>query len=156
MYGLQLDFINKVLDSYFGSTLPNKTKKSIWLGFGLKLQGATENIDDFDEVFTGENESGYKRARVTFGQANDNLMVNTNTVIFPTAIDDWTKDTRKIESVGIFDTDKYYYDESESSLLDKALIKPLVVLKLPMPIEIKKGETAMLEPGVVVMNLSDM
>jgi hypothetical protein len=148
MYGLNTHFIENILNQYFGNTKPNKTKKNIYVGLGLALQGATQNLYDFDEVSVDvENTLNYKRCRVSFSEAFDGVMTNNNTIIFPTANEDWTTDTRKIQSVGIFDTDKF--NEGEN------LIKPLVILQLPCLIEIKAGETAMFDPSTIVLNLSD-
>ena len=148
MYGLNTHFIENILNEYFGNTIPNKSKKDIRVGLGLALQGATENLYDFDEVSTDpDNTLGYKRSKVAFSAANNGMMLNTSSVMFSTAIEDWTTPTRKIQSVGIFNTDKYYENGE--------LIKPLVILQLPSSIEVKAGETVIFDSSAIVLNLSD-
>lgn len=152
MYGLNEHFVEYILKAYFGGIRPDKTKKDVYLGLGLRLQGATQNLYDFDEVSTDpENTLNYKRVRIAFSDAENGTMMNTSMVIMPTANEDWTLPTRKIQSVGIFNTDAYYDGEDTT----KTLIKPLIILQLPTPVEIKAGETATFDPGVIILNLSD-
>lgn len=160
MYGLQSYMINKLLKIYFGQGKPNVVKNKLWLGLGLTRTGASQNTEDFDEVSTDiNNEKNYKRIRVSFSQAIDGTCFNTNTVMFSTASEDWTTDVRKIESVGIFDTDKFFSDENESESesreneTDEHLIKPLFVWRLSNPAELKKGETIIIDPSLIVINL---
>ena len=94
-----------------------------------------------------KNDLNYKRARIAFSPASEGMMINTSSVIFNTASKDWTVD-RKIQYVGIFDTDKYYDEKGN-------LIQPNVILALPNPVEVKAGETVIFDPSTIVLNLSD-
>ncbi len=102
----------------------------------------------FEKIITEvENKLNYSRCRVAFSEAVNGMMLNTNTIIFPTASEDWSTDTRKIQSVGIFNTNEFFKDDE--------LVKPLVILQLPGLIDIRAGETAMFDPSTIVLNLSD-
>lgn len=148
-YGLQVDFMNKLLREYFGFEVPNFTQREIYVGLGLTQFGATVNMDDFDEVFGGRPLGNYKRARAIFNRALDNVIQNENEIVFSTATEDWTDASRKIEMLGIFDT-LDYEDENHN------LIKPLVVLRMPRFETALKGETIILSPGAIELSLSDI
>ena len=111
-------------------------------------EGSNVNIESFDEVFTGRPLAGYERARAVFGTPENGLIVNANDVVFPSAIEDWAV-VKPVTMLGIFDTQEY-----EDA--DKNLIKPLIVLALPQPVTIAKGEVVMLPKGVVRLGLSDI
>lgn len=148
MYGLNTHFIEDILNKYFGNEYPSKDKKDIRIGLGLALQGATQNLYDFDEVSTdSKNTLGYSRAKVAFSSADNGMMFNTTSVMFSTAVEDWTLPERKIQSVGIFNTKDYYKDGE--------LVKPLIILELPSQVEVKAGETVVFDPSTIVLNLSD-
>jgi len=142
IYGLQIDFMNKLLKEYFGGT-PDLNQKELFLGLGLTQVGAKVNTDDFDEVFDGRPLGNYQRARIIFGKANDGYISNVNEVVFNTASEDWTVTGKYVEMVGIFDT------------MDYENIKPLIVLRLPNSEEVLKGETCVFGTNTIQLSLSD-
>ncbi len=149
MYGLSKEFISKILTEYFGIAHPNKDKKNIYVGLGLTLEGATQNLYEFNEVSTDkDNTLNYKRSRIIFNEAIDGVMFNTNSIMFSTASEDWTTEKRKIQSVGIFQTKEFFNEKQE-------LIQPAVILQLPSPIAVNAGETVVFDPQTVVLKLSD-
>lgn len=143
IYGLQIDFMNKLLEEYFGGELPDLEQKELFLGLGLTQVGARANTEDFDEVFAGRPLGNYQRARIIFGRAVDGNMTNASEVVFNTASEDWTDAGKYVEMVGIFDT------------LDYENVKPLIVLRLPRSETVLKGETCIFNPGTIQLSLSD-
>lgn len=143
IYGLQVDFMNKLLKDYFGGDLPDLIQKELFLGLGLTQIGARATIDEFDEVFGGRPLGNYQRARIIFNKAADCYISNVSEVVFNTASEDWTEAEKYIEMVGIFDTQEY-----ENS-------KPLVVLRLPKSETVLKGETCIFGPNTIQLSLSD-
>lgn len=144
VYGLQEDFINTLLNEYFSNIKSELDKSEYYLGLGLTQQGASINMEGFDEVFGGKPLANYKRARIIFGRADNGSIQNENEIIFQTASEDWTEVNRKIEMVGIFNT------------LEENNTKPLIVLQLPYLETILKGETLLLAPGAIKLSLSDI
>lgn len=142
VYGLQIDFMNKLLKEYFGG-MPDLNQKELFLGLGLTQTGAKVNTDDFDEVFGGRPLGNYQRARVIFGKAADGYIKNANEVVFNTATENWTDADHLVEMIGVFDTMEF--DDT----------KPLVVLRMPASEEVLKGETCVFREGSVVLSLSD-
>jgi len=142
IYGLQIDFMNKLLKEYFGGT-PDLTQKELFLGLGLTQVGAKVNTDDFDEVFGGRPLGNYQRARIIFGKAKDGYITNANEVVFNTASEDWTDSEKSVEMIGIFDTMNYEN------------VKPLIVLRMPESESVLKGETCVFSVGSVTLSLSD-
>ena len=131
IYGLQVDFTNKILSEYFGSNTPDLNEKIIFVGLGLNQEAAHANTEDFTEVFDGRPLRNYNRARVVFGNVENNVIYNINEIIFNTASEDWTTNGKSIEMIGLFNT-QAYTDESQ-------IIKPLVVLRLQENLTILKG-----------------
>lgn len=150
VFGLQVDFMNSLLNQYFGFTEPNSIEKEIYIGLGLTQLGASINIESFDEVFSGRPLGNYKRARCIFGRAENEVIKNIEEVVFTTASEDWTDGTHKIEMLGIFDTLDYENEETGE------LIKPLIVLSLPRSETVLKGETIVLAPEAIQLSLSDI
>ena len=148
IYGLQVDFMNKILRQYFGLEKPDLSQKEIYVGLGLGQQGAQVNTSDFTEVFGGRPLGNYRRARAIFDTPVDCIIENENEIVFNTPTENWT-DTFKIEMVGLFDT-LDYQDEHGN------LVKPLVVLKLPESQTALKGETLILAPGAIKLSLTDL
>lgn len=149
VYGLQTEFLNKVLTEYFGVRKPDiKPLNQIYVGLGLEQQGSNINTEDFNELFDGKPIGNYKRARVVFGEASEGVAVNHSDVVFSTASEDWTTDL-KISMIGLFENP---YADSESSEKEK----PLVVLKLPQKETILAGETLILAAEAVRLALSDL
>ena len=144
VYGLQIDFMNKLLMEYFGGK-PDLSQKELFIGLGLTQIGARVNTDDFDEVFGGRPLGNYQRARVIFGKAADGYILNANEIVFNTASEDWTDSNaqRYVEMIGIFNTMEYEN------------IKPLIVLRLPKSEEVLKGETCVFGTGTIQLSLSD-
>lgn len=143
IYGLQIDFMNKLLKDYFGGELPDLEQKELFLGLGLTQIGARANTDDFDEVFNGRPLGNYQRSRVIFNRAVDGYMSNASEVVFNTASEDWTEAGKYIEMIGIFDT------------LDYENSKPLVVLRLPKSETVLRGETCIFGPNTIQLSLTD-
>lgn len=143
IYGLQIDFMNKLLKEYFGGELPDLERKELFLGLGLTQIGARANTEDFDEVFSGRPLGNYQRSRIIFGRAVDGYMTNASEVVFNTASEDWTEAGKFIEMVGIFDTLEY-----ENT-------KPLIVLRLPKSESVLKGETCIFGPNTIQLSLTD-
>lgn len=148
IYGLQVDFTNKILSEYFGLNTPDLNEKIIFVGLGLNQEAAHANTEDFTEVFDGRPLGNYNRARVVFGNVENNVIYNINEIIFNTASEDWTINGKSIEMIGLFNT-QAYTDESQ-------VIKPLVVLRLPENLTVLKGETIILEPGAIQLSLTDI
>ncbi len=71
IYGLQVDFMNTLLNEYFGGKLPNLESNEIYLGLGFSQEGSRANMEDFDEVFDGRPLGNYHRASIIFGKAVD-------------------------------------------------------------------------------------
>ena len=142
IYGLQVDFMNKLLKEYFGGN-PDLTQKELFLGLGLTQEGAKVNTEDFDEVFNGRPLGNYQRARIIFGKASDGYIKNANEVLFNTATENWTDSEHLIDMVGIFDTMNY-----ENA-------KPLIVLRMPASEEVLKGETCIFKEDSIVLSLTD-
>lgn len=149
-YGLQTNFMNKLLKEYFGLESPDISQKEIYIGLGLSQQGAHTNTDDFTEVFSGRPLGNYKRARAIFGKAEDCVIFNVNEVYFPTASEDWTDNKFKVDMIGVFDTLDY------EDPLTKELVKPLIVLRLPRSETVLKGETIILAPEAIQLSLTDL
>lgn len=149
VYGLQVDFMNKLLREYFGLESPTLRDNEIYLGLGLTQFGAQVNTEDFTEVFAGRPLGNYKRARAIFNKAQDGMIYNENEIVFNTPSEDWTDASKKIEMLGIFDTLDY---EDEN----KQLVKPLVVLRLPNPETALRGETLILAPSAIKLSLTDL
>jgi len=143
IYGLQTDFMNKLLKEYFCGEVPNLEQKELFLGLGLTQIGARANTEDFDEVFGGRPLGNYQRARIIFGKAVDGNISNISEVVFNTASEDWTEANKYIEMIGIFDTMDY-----ENS-------KPLIVLRLPKSETVLKGETCIFNPETIQLCLTD-
>ena len=143
IYGLQIDFMNKLLKDYFGGELPDLERKELFLGLGLTQIGARANTEDFDEVFSGRPLGNYQRSRIIFGRAVDGYMTNASEVVFNTASEDWTEAGKFIEMVGIFDT------------LEYENVKPLIVLRLPRSESVLKGETCIFAPNTIQLSLTD-
>ena len=143
IYGLQTDFMNKLLNEYFGNELPDLEQKELFLGLGLTQTGARANTEDFDEVFEGHPLGNYQRARIIFGTAADGYISNISEVVFNTASEDWTEAGKYVDMIGIFDTMDY-----ENS-------KPLIVLRLPRSETVLKGETCIFNAGTIQLSLSD-
>lgn len=150
IYGLQVDFANRLLSEYFGLNKPNTKEKIIFVGLGMTQEAAHANTEDFTEVNGGKPLGNYNRARVVFGNVENNVIYNINEIIFNTASEDWTPKGKAIEMIGLFDT--YLYD-TEDETVD---VKPLVVLRLPESLTINKGETVILEPGSIQLSLTDI
>ena len=149
VFGLQIDFMNRLLKDYFGINNPTFNQNEIYIGLGLTQRGSQVNTEDFTEIFDGKPLGNYKRARAIFHKAIDNCILNENQIVFNTASEDWTTGTSLIERIGIFDT--LDYEDSDGNL-----IKPLVVLELPVAEAVLKGETLLLAPGAIQLNLSDI
>ena len=143
IYGLQIDFMNKLLKDYFGGELPDLERKELFLVLGLTQIGARANTEDFDEVFGGRPLGNYQRSRIIFGRAVDGYMTNASEVVFNTASEDWTEAGKYIEMVGIFDT------------LEYENVKPLIVLRLPRSESVLKGETCIFGPNTIQLSLTD-
>ena len=144
IYGLQTDYMNTILKTYFGLEKPTLTNKSIYVGLGLTQEGAMINTECFTEVFDGKPIGNYRRARAVFGEAVNGVISNLNEISFNTAGEDWTE----VCMVGIFDR-LDYQDE------DGNMIEPLIVLKLPDSITVKAGETIFLTAGSLNLTLTD-
>lgn len=149
IYGLQVDFMNKLLREYFGLENPTLKENEIYVGLGLTQFGAHINTEDFTEVFDGRPLGNYKRARAIFCRAEDTVIYNENEILFNTPTENWTDASRQIEMIGIFDRLDYEHENGE-------LVKPLIVLKLPNPETALKGETLMLTPGAIKLSLTDI
>ena len=119
VFGLQVDFTDDLLKQYFGMKQPNIIAKQIYIGLGLTQEGAQQNLEDFNEVFSGKPLGNYTRARVIFGKAHNNQISNISEVAFQTASEDWTTPKCLVEMLGLFDTMEYMDAET------KQLIKPL-------------------------------
>lgn len=149
IYGLQEDFVNRLLNKYFGRESIDLTKKTLYVGLGVTQQGALVNLPDFSEVFGGRNIGNYKRAEVIFGTAEDCRISNISEIMFDPAEEDWTGANEKIERIGIFDT--VDYEDSET----KELIKPLVILRLATPGSVLRGESVMFAANSIELSLTD-
>lgn len=143
IYGLQVDFMNKLLNEYFGGKLPNLESNEIYLGLGFSQEGSRANMEDFDEVFDGRPLGNYQRARIIFGKAIDGYISNANEVVFNTASEDWTVNGKTIDMIGIFDS------------MDYEVNKPLIVLQLPQAETILKGETCVFGINTIQLSLTD-
>lgn len=149
VYGLQTDFINSLLSQYFGLETPNIENKIIYIGLGLAQEGALANTEDFTEIFDGRPLGNYKRARVIFGNVENNTIRNLNEVAFNTATEDWTTN-KKIAMIGIFDTPEYMEEDEVTE------VKPLIVLRLPEQMTLLKGETVIMPINSIQLTLSDI
>ena len=148
IYGLQTNYMNKILMTYFGSEKPVLKNKYAYVGLGLAQEGALINTECFTEVFDGKPLGNYRRARAVFGEAVDGIISNLNEISFNTAGEDWTPAQQPVVMVGIFDT-LDYQDE------DGNMVEPLIVLKLPDEVTIKAGETIFLTAGSLNLTLTD-
>lgn len=148
IYGLQTNYMNTLLKRYFGLDKPVESNKNIYVGLGLEQEGATVNIECFNEVFDGKPLGNYRRARAVFGDAVNGVIHNLNEISFTTASEDWTEDKKLINMVGIFDTIEYEDENGDP-------VEPLIVLKLPDSITVKKGETIFLTAGSLNLTLTD-
>ena len=148
-FGLQNDFLDKVLKEYFGLSTPDLNGNDIYVGLGLTQHGNSTNTTDFVEVFGGKPLGNYKRARIIFNRASDGYTTNANEVVFNTASEDWTTDTDKVEMVGLFNTKEYEDEEGNT-------IKPWVVLKLEESTSVLTGETLVVSKNSLRLNLSDL
>ena len=149
VYGLQVDFMNKLLKEYFGLENPTLRDNEIYVGLGLTQFGAHINTEDFTEVFEGRPLGNYKRARAIFGKAENEIISNENEIVFNTPSENWTDTSRQIEMIGLFDRLDYEDENHE-------LVKPLVVLRLPNPETALRGETLTLAPGAIKLSLTDI
>ena len=147
IYGLQTDFMNSLLKQYFGLSDVCLDRQEIYVGLGLAQEGGTLNTESFDEVFAGRPLAGYERARVVFGSPVDGTITNVNEVVFNGPVEAWAT-TKPVTMIGLFNTDAYE-DEIGNT------IKPWIVLALPQPVTIAKGEIIILAPGVIRLGLSD-
>lgn len=150
IYGLQIEYMNKILKQYFGLNNPEYIDKELFLGLGLTQHGAMINLPDFSEVFGGRPLGNYRRARIIFSCAEDGRLHNINEIVFNTAQEDWTESNEKIEMVGIFDTIEYENTET------KEIVKPIAVFRLARFESVLKGETVIFEPGTIELSLSDL
>lgn len=150
IYGLQPEYKDNLLKQYFGISKPDLSEKEMFLGLGLTQQGAQENMEDFNEVFSGKPLGNYMRARVIFGKAQGNEIKNINEIVFTTATEDWTSSKEVVEMLGIFDTMKYVNFETNE------LIKPIVVLPLKNFLTVEKGETIILSTNSITLSLTDI
>jgi len=148
IYGLQTNYMNKILKTYFGSEKPELVNKYAYVGLGLTQDGALINTECFSEVFDGKPVGNYRRARAVFGEAVDGQISNLNEIVFNTAGEDWTEASKTVCMVGIFDTLDYQDEEGN-------MVEPLIVLKLPDSITIKEGETIFLTAGSLNLTLTD-
>lgn len=148
IYGLQTNYMNKILKTYFGLEKPVLKSKYTYIGLGLAQEGALVNAECFTEVFDGKPLGNYRRARAVFGEAVDGAISNLNEVSFNTAGEDWATSQKPITMIGVFDT-LDYQDE------DGNMIEPLIVLKLPDLVTIKSGETIFLAAGSLNLTLTD-
>lgn len=148
IYGLQTNYMNTILKTYFGLEKPTLKSKCVYVGLGLAQEGALINTECFTEVFDGKPLGNYRRARAVFGEAVDGIISNLNEISFNTAGEDWTPDQKPVTMVGIFDT-LDYQDENGN------MIEPLIVLKLPDIVTIKAGETIFLAEGSLNLTLTD-
>lgn len=143
-YGLQTSFLNEILRRYFGNDVPNTNPNELYVGLGMTQTGADINMETFNELFDGQPLCNYQRARVIFGTPEDGVIKNEDEVCFNTASEDWTASTSKIEMLGIFNSADFDVKE------------PLVVISLPKPEEVYKGETILLAKGVIQLSLTDI
>lgn len=148
IYGLQTNYMNTILKTYFGLEKPTLKSKCVYVGLGLAQEGALINTECFTEVFDGKPLGNYRRARAVFGEAVDGIISNLNEISFNTAGEDWTPDQKPVTMVGIFDT-LDYQDENGN------MIEPSIVLKLPDIVTIKAGETIFLAEGSLNLTLTD-
>lgn len=148
IYGLQTNYMNTILKTYFGLEKPTLKSKCVYVGLGLAQEGALINTECFTEVFDGKPLGNYRRARAVFGEAVDGIISNLNEISFNTAGEDWTPDQKPVTMIGIFDT-LDYQDENGN------MIEPLIVLKLPDIVTIKAGETIFLAEGSLNLTLTD-
>ena len=148
IYGLQTNYMNTILKTYFGLEKPTLKSKCVYVGLGLAQEGALINTECFTEVFDGKPLGNYRRARAVFSEAVDGIISNLNEISFNTAGEDWTPDQKPVTMVGIFDT-LDYQDENGN------MIEPLIVLKLPDIVTIKAGETIFLAEGSLNLTLTD-
>lgn len=148
IYGLQTNYMNTILKTYFGLEKPTLKSKYAYIGLGLAQEGALINTECFTEVFDGKPLGNYRRARAVFGEAVDGIISNLNEISFNTASEDWTPAQKPVIMVGIFDT-LDYQDE------DGNMIEPLIVLKLPDSVTVKAGETIFLAEGSLNLILTD-
>lgn len=148
IYGLQTNYMNKILKTYFGLEKPILESKYVYIGLGLAQEGALVNTECFTEVFDGKPLGNYRRARAVFGEAVDGAISNLNEVSFNTAGEDWAISQKPVTMIGVFDT-LDYQDE------DGNMIEPLIVLKLPDSVTIKSGETIFLAAGSLNLTLTD-
>ena len=148
IYGLQTNYMNKILKTYFGLEKLILESKYVYIGLGLAQEGALVNTECFTEVFDGKPLGNYRRARAVFGEAVDGAISNLNEVSFNTAGEDWATSQKPVTMIGVFDT-LDYQDE------DGNMIEPLIVLKLPDSVTIKSGETIFLAAGSLNLTLTD-
>lgn len=148
IYGLQTNYMNTILKTYFGLEKPTLENKYAYIGLGLAQEGALINTECFTEVFDGKPFGNYRRARAVFGEAVDGVISNLNEISFNTAEEDWATSQKPVCMIGIFDT-LNYQDEDEN------MIEPLIVLKLPDVVTIKAGETIFLTEGSLNLTLTD-
>ena len=87
IYGLQTNYMNTILKTYFGLEKPTLKSKCVYVGLGLAQEGALINTECFTEVFDGKPLGNYRRARAVFGEAVDGIISNLNEISFNTASD---------------------------------------------------------------------
>ena len=154
IFGLQSPFMNQILREYFGIIQPNIETKEMFLGLGLTQHGADINLESFREVNNGRPWGGYKRARIVFGKAANEVISNVNEIVFSVATENWTVGNDRIEMLGIFNTQEYEIEDSGTKKAE--LVRPLIVLRLPRFETLLKTETIVLKPNAVQLSLRDM
>lgn len=143
-YGLQTPFLNEILIRYFGNGNPNIDMNELYVGLGATQTGADINMETFNELFDGKPLCNYQRARIIFNTPENGVISNADEVCFNTASEDWTTATSKVEMLGIFRSADF--DDKD----------PIVVISLPKPETVSKGETILLAKGVVQLSLTDI
>lgn len=149
IFGLQLDFINRLMRENFTND------KELYLGLGLSQVGAQATMSDFNEPddLYGD-ETGYARSRIIFGNPVNGICRNENEIVFPTAEEDWTRDGTTITAVGIFK--RYPASETpESGAQTQDTWELLCVLPFVPQETVLKGETAILNPNAIRLQITN-
>lgn len=144
-FKLSPNFVNTVLDNFFGIPRSNFLDTKVYVGLGIEF-------DEANFCFTKEPVSkGFtiNENPCEFNEPINGILRNKKAINWDKATEDWTSGDDKIRFIGLYyrkDSDGFEYD-------DKFEYELIAVLRLIPEEVVLKGETMVLNPNSIQIRL---